>query len=253
LESELFGHEKGSFTGATGRREGRFEQANGGTLFLDEVSEIPAAVQVKLLRFLQERQFERVGGNETLEVDVRIVAASNRDLRDLVREGIFREDLFYRLNVVQIDVPPLRARRSDIPLLAHFFLRKFNEENGREIQNFDDDAVRSMMAYPWPGNVRELENAIERAVVMAEHSEITSDDLPAQATAQQGGSHLGMFVPGVTMAELERLAITQTLEAVDGSTLRAAEMLGISRRKIQYRLKEWGLTASDLSPETEPE
>jgi len=248
LESELFGHEKGSFTGATGRREGRFKQADGGTLFLDEVSEIPPAVQVKLLRFLQERQFERVGGNETLEVDVRIVAASNRDLRDLVREGQFREDLFYRLNVVQIDVPPLRARRSDIPLLSHFFLRKFNEQNGREITGFTDDAVRSMMSYPWPGNVRELENAIERAVVMAENNEVGADDLPAQASAHQAGPHLGMFIPGLTMNELERLAITQTLEAVNGSTLKAAEMLGISRRKIQYRLKEWGISAGELSP-----
>src|SRR5262245_7375624 len=160
LESELFGHEKGSFTGALGRREGRFKQADGGTLFLDEISEIPLPMQVKLLRFLQERQFERVGGNETLTVDVRIVAATHRDLRERVKAGSFREDLFYRLNVVQLDVPPLRVRKSDIPTLAGHFLRRFAKENERDIQGFSNDALKALLAYPWPGNVRELENAI---------------------------------------------------------------------------------------------
>jgi DNA-binding NtrC family response regulator len=178
LESELFGHEKGAFTGAHTRREGRFKQADGGTLFLDEISEVPAPMQVKLLRFLQERQFERVGGNETLSVDVRIVAATNRDLRELVKLGGFREDLFYRLNVVQIDVPPLRVRKSDIPTLATHFLRRFAEENARAIGGFTHEALKAMLAYPWPGNVRELENAIERAVVMCSESSIGPELLP---------------------------------------------------------------------------
>jgi len=243
LESELFGHEKGSFTGATGRREGRFKQADGGTLFLDEVSEIPMGVQVKLLRFLQERQFERVGGNETLTVDVRIVAATNRDLKERVKTGAFREDLFYRLNVVQLDVPPLRVRKSDIPLLAQHFLRRFSKENEREIRGFTDAALRALISYPWPGNVRELENAIERAVVMCTGPWIDADQLPGAATGDKT-QDMGLLVPGVTMAELERSAILQTLEAVGGNTAQAAELLGISRRKIQYRLKEWGLTGS---------
>lgn len=245
LESELFGHERGAFTGATGRREGRFKQAHGGTLFLDEVSEIPMGVQVKLLRFLQEKEFERVGGNDTLTVDVRIVAATNRDLKELIADGRFREDLYYRLNVVQLDVPPLRSRRSDIPLLAHHFLDKYNEENGLEIQGFSEAAHRSIMSYPWPGNVRELENAIERAVVLCESNELTDTDLPSTSSHAEHGNDLDLLLPGITMASLERMAIEKTLEAVGGSTLKAAEMLGISRRKIQYRLKEWGHDGED--------
>jgi DNA-binding NtrC family response regulator len=240
LESELFGHEKGSFTGAQGRREGRFKQADGGTLFLDEISEVPMAMQVKLLRFLQEREFERVGGNETLTVDVRIVAATNRDLRERVKAGSFREDLYYRLNVVQLDVPPLRARKSDIPTLAQHFLRRFAEENGRSIRGFSDAALRSLLSYPWPGNVRELENAIERAVVLCADQEIGSEHLPARSS--EASVEMGILVPGITLDELERMAILQALEAASGSTAKAADMLGVSRRKIQYRLKEWGLT-----------
>ena len=247
LESELFGHERGAFTGALTRREGRFKQAHGGTLFLDEVSEIPLTIQVKLLRFLQEKTFERVGGNETLTVDVRIVAASNRDLRERMQDGSFREDLYYRLNVVQVDVPPLRARKSDIPLLAHAFLRRLAAENGREVKGFTPEAMSCLLAYPWPGNVRELENAIERAVVLCEGEQIEAEALPGFGTELQG--HLPLLLPGVSLAELERLAILQTLESVDGSTAKAAELLGTSQRKIQYRLKEWGLTeqATDLS------
>jgi DNA-binding NtrC family response regulator len=250
LESELFGHEKGSFTGALGRREGRFKQADGGTLFLDEISEIPMPMQVKLLRFLQERQFERVGGNETLSVDVRIVAATNRDLQERVKAGTFREDLFYRLNVVQLDVPPLRVRKSDIPTLAHHFLRRFAEENGRDIRGFSDEALKSLLTYPWPGNVRELENAIERAVVMCPEQEIGSEYLPSRTG--NSAVEMGILVPGITLDELERMAILQALEAASGSTAKAAEMLGISRRKIQYRLKEWGLTGV-WSQETDQE
>lgn len=238
LESELFGHERGSFTGAVGRREGRFEQADGGTLFLDEVSEIPTSVQIKLLRFLQEREFERVGGNETLKVDVRVVAATNRDLKHLVEEGYFREDLYYRLKVVQLDVPPLRVRRSDVPLLALTFVRKYALENDREVSGFTQRALQHLMIYPWPGNVRELENAIERAVVMCEENLIDIDDLPTSAHASLDNGSLLALIPGITMTELERMAILRTLDAVDGSSARAAEILGVSQRKIQYRIKD---------------
>ena len=195
LESELFGHERGSFTGAVARREGRFKQADGGTLFLDEVSEIPMSVQIKLLRFLQEWEFERVGGNETLKVDVRVVAATNRELKQRVEDGRLREDLFYRLKVVQLDVPPLRVRRSDIPLLAYSFLRKYAAENGRSIQGLGEDALQHLMIYPWPGNVRELENAIERAVVMCEGDLIEKDDLPTSAHGDlQNGSVMALKI-----------------------------------------------------------
>ncbi|HTM45047.1 MAG TPA: sigma-54 dependent transcriptional regulator, partial [Polyangiaceae bacterium] len=177
LESELFGHEKGSFTGAAGRRDGRFQQADGGTLFLDEIGEISPAIQIKLLRFLQEREFERVGGNNTIKVDVRIIAATNRDLAQLVREGKFREDLYYRLNVVSVEVPKLSARPSDIPLLAMHFLRRFASENAKEVTGFSDEALELLARYSWPGNVRELENTVERAVVVCRGKEIQSSDL----------------------------------------------------------------------------
>ena len=243
LESELFGHERGSFTGATGRRLGRFEQAMGGTLFLDEVSEIPKPLQVKLLRFLQEREFERVGGNETLRVDVRIVAASNRDLRAMVSDGSFREDLYYRLNVVRLDVPPLRARPSDILLLAEHFLRVFADQEEKSVSGFTEAARRALLDYPWPGNVRELQNALEQAVVLVMGQRIDVEDLPISAPAADV-EPLRLMIPGVTLAELERYAILKTLEAVGGSPTRAARILGVSRRTIQYRLKEWGMSRS---------
>jgi DNA-binding NtrC family response regulator len=251
LESELFGHEKGSFTGANTRREGRFKQADGGTLFLDEVSEIPLSVQVKLLRFLQEKQFERVGGNETLTVDVRIVAATNRDLKQRMTEGTFREDLFYRLNVVQIDVPPLRVRRSDIPLLAQHFLRRFAEENGKAIEGFSDEGLRALLSYPWPGNVRELENAVERAVVLCEGPKVSAENLPRSEREQP--IDVSILLPGMSLAELERMAILHALETTHGSTAKAAELLDVSQRKIQYRLKEWGLTPTGGHDSGDPE
>ena len=244
LESELFGHERGAFTGATARRAGRFEQADGGTLFLDEVSEMPLALQVKLLRFLQEREFERVGSNETVRVDVRIIAATNKDLARLVEEGRFREDLHYRLDIVGIEVPPLRARPSDIPALAQHFLEKYAAENEVDIVGFEDDALQALVAYAWPGNVRELENVIERAVVVCEQARIGLANLPAPRHAS-ATRNVNMFVPGLKLEELERIAILKTLEATGGSTKRAAELLGISRRKIQYRLKDWGVSADD--------
>jgi two-component system response regulator AtoC len=261
LESELFGHEKGAFTGADRRREGRFEQANGGTLFLDEISEVPPAVQIKLLRFLQEREFERVGGNETLKVDVRIVAATNKDLMHLVNEGRFREDLYYRLNVVRIAVPPLRDRPSDVLRLANHFLRRAAAENEVEVMGFTEAAKLLMMDYPWPGNVRELQNTVEQAVVLTETGWVDADDLPIVVKQPHVNEGLKLIIPGATLAEIERYAITETLKAVGGSTTRAAEVLGISRRTVQYRVREWGLSTagspgeadSDLPPvEGEP-
>jgi len=239
LESELFGHERGSFTGAVGRREGRFRQAHGGTLFLDEVSEIPPPTQVKLLRFLQEHEFERVGGNETLKVDVRIVAATNKDLAKEVESGRFRDDLYYRLNVVQVELPPLRDRRSDIPLLAVHFLRRYAQENEKNVTSLSDEAMVRLRAYSWPGNVRELENVIERAIVMCPGSEIQTEHLPPSLTPIGRPGSGAPVVPGANMAELERYAILKTLEAVGGSTSKAAHILGISTRKIQYRLQQF--------------
>ncbi len=241
LESELFGHEKGAFTGAATRRDGRFQQAHGGTLFLDEIGEISPGIQVKLLRFLQQREFERVGGNQTIKVDVRIVTATNRDLAQLVKEGKFREDLFYRLNVVSIEMPPLRARPSDIPLLAVRFLQKFASENEKTIRAFSDEALTALTQYGWPGNVRELENAIERAVVICRGDEIGIGDLSAHVVAGGSARKDGMpQVPGASLSDLERYAILRTLEHTGGSTSRAAEILGISVRTIQYRLQEYG-------------
>ncbi len=238
LESELFGHEKGAFTGADRRRIGRFEQADGGTLFLDEVGEIPASIQVKLLTVLQERRFERVGGNDQIKIDVRIVAATHRDLATDAAAGRFREDLYYRLNVVGIEMPPLRARGGDVLALAEHFLQRFALENHKPISGFTDRAKTKLRSHRWPGNVRELENAVERAVVLCEGDVIDESLLP------QGGAGPvvleGIHVPGATLAELERFAIERTLEAVDGSTARAAEMLDISVRTIQYRLHQYG-------------
>jgi two-component system response regulator HydG len=239
LESELFGHERGAFTGAVGRREGRFKQAEGGTLFLDEIGEISPSIQVKLLRFLQEREFERVGGNETLKVDLRVVAATNRDLASEVAEGRFRQDLFYRLNVVNIDMPPLRSRPTDVLPLARHFLARFAGDNRKKIDGFEDDAIERLTSYRWPGNVRELENVIERAVVLCDTPKLSAKHLPTGVGASPKGS---IRVPGSTLGELEKHAILMTLEACGGATKQAAEMLGMSPRKIQYKLQEWGVT-----------
>jgi DNA-binding NtrC family response regulator len=238
LESELFGHERGAFTGAVGRREGRFKQADGGTLLLDEVSEIPLSLQVKLLRFLQTREFERVGGNETLKVDVRMIAATNRDLEEQIKLGRFREDLYYRLNVVTLTIPPLRERASDIPKLATFFLRKYAQENGKRIEGFDEGALDALLRYRWPGNVRELENAVERAVVLGNGTRIERKHLPANVVPHDESSGAPK-VPGASIYDLEKWAILETLEAMGGSTSRAATVLGISPRKIQYKLHEY--------------
>jgi len=238
LESELFGHEKGSFTGADKRRIGRFEQAHGGTLFLDEVGEIPMGTQVKLLRVLQERTFERVGGNEPIHVDVRLVAATNRDLGADVADGRFREDLFYRLNVVRIELPPLRMRGGDSFALANHFLRKFAEENHKRIEGFTEKARAKILGHAWPGNVRALENAIERAVVLCEGDHIDDGDLPFETVRENLGS---LRIPGATMAQVEKHVLLTTLDAVGGVASKAAEILDISVRTIQYRLHEYGM------------
>ncbi|HEU4404566.1 MAG TPA: sigma-54 dependent transcriptional regulator [Polyangiaceae bacterium] len=238
LESELFGHERGAFTGAAGRREGRFKQADGGTLFLDEIGEVSPAIQVKLLRFLQERTFERVGSNETVKVDVRLIAATNRDLGEEVHKGRFREDLYYRLNVVAVEMPPLRLRGGDALALAEHFLRRYAGENGKALGGFTREARARIAEYAWPGNVRELENAVERAVVMSEGPEVGAGDLPSVLTSARAGA---VRIPGSTMAEIERHAIVSTLEAVGGSTTKAARVLGLSVRTIQYRLREYGV------------
>jgi two-component system response regulator HydG len=245
LESELFGHEKGSFTGAAGRREGRFKQADGGTLFLDEIGEIPPSIQVKLLRFLQERTFERVGSNETVKVDVRLIAATNRDLADEVQKGRFREDLFYRLNVVSVEMPPLRLRGGDALALAEHFLRRYARENEKPVRGFTPEARARIGEYAWPGNVRELENAVERAVVLCESSHVDAGDLPAVLASSRPGA---VRIPGSTMAEIERHAILATLDAVGGSTTKAARLLGLSVRTIQYRLREYGLREAGAAP-----
>jgi two-component system response regulator HydG len=241
LESELFGHERGSFTGADRRRIGRFEEANGGTIFLDEVGEISLATQVKLLRVLQERSIERVGGNETIAIDARVIAATNRDLVADVQEGRFREDLFYRLNVIRIEMPPLRVRDGDVLLLATHFLNRFAADNHKRFDGFTDAARARLLGHRWPGNVRELENAVERAVVLSETARIEEEDLPVDVMAVSKAG--GLRLTGMTMAEIERQAILGTLEVVGGSTAKAAEMLAISVRTIQYRLHEYGLAA----------
>ena len=240
LESELFGHERGSFTGAVARKDGRFSLADGGTLFLDEIGEISQSIQVKLLRFLQEHEFERVGGTETIKVDVRVIAATNRNLLDEIAKGRFREDLFYRLNVVSLEMPALRDRSSDIPALAQFFLTKYAKANDKHIESFAPKALELMMAYNWPGNVRELENAVERAVVLATTSTIEPRALPTTVRPSSTPGVPGApQIPGATMEEVERYAILETMKATGGSTSKAAEMLGISPRTIQYRLHQY--------------
>ncbi|MBK7859891.1 MAG: sigma-54-dependent Fis family transcriptional regulator [Archangiaceae bacterium] len=258
LESELFGHEKGSFTGAVGRREGRFELADGGTLFLDEVGEISASLQIKLLRVLQTREFERVGGTQTVKVDVRLVAATNRDLAAEVKAGRFREDLYYRLNVVAVTLPSLRQRKSDIPALVSHFIHKFAGAYGKDVKGLAPGTLNALLGHSWPGNVRELENAIERGVVLCKTNELGADDLPPSIRGPRPKDvPAGSLIPGATLAEIEREAILRTLEMVSGSTTRAAELLGISVRKIQYRLKEYGTgagaPAADSDDELTPE
>lgn len=247
LESELFGHEKGAFTGAQTLRQGLFERAHQGTLLLDEIGEMPLVLQAKLLRILQEREFERIGGHQTIRVDIRIVAATNRCLQTMVKEGTFREDLFYRLNVIHLTLPPLRERREDIALLANHFLQKFSTENQRDVIEIDPTAMSMLIAWPWPGNIRELSNVIERAVIMSTGAVIFGEDLPAQfrypvsiiteAKQSQGGER---NLKEEIKREEKRI-ILEVLDNQDGNRTRTALMLGISRRALMYKLQEYGI------------
>jgi two-component system, NtrC family, response regulator AtoC len=244
LESELFGHEKGSFTGATERRVGRFEQAQGGTLFLDEIGEIDATLQIKLLRFLGERTFERVGSNRTLTADVRVITATNKNLEDLVKAGTFREDLYYRLKVVDIRLPALRERKEDIPLLAQNFLREFAREMSKDVKDFTADALETLINYPWPGNVRELRSALERAVVLCRGDRVTVRDLPA--ALKTGGatalSAQGMLAQDdLTVKEAEKQLIVRALKEAGGNRTAAAGKLGMSRRTLHRKLHTYHL------------
>ncbi len=245
LESELFGHEKGAFTGATARRIGRFEEADGGTLFLDEIGELSQAVQVKLLRFLQEHEFQRLGGNQTLRSDVRVISATNRNLEQRVKEGAFREDLFYRLNVVMMSIPPLRERKEDIPPLIDHFLKRYAEENGKAIEGLSREAQDILLKYDYPGNVRELENIIERAVVIAREEVISVEDLPFHDMEDRAeGRNAGDGLLRGSIEELERKLIVDAMEKAGDHQTRAAELLGISERMLRYKLKKYGLKAS---------
>ncbi|HVU08959.1 MAG TPA: sigma-54 dependent transcriptional regulator [Verrucomicrobiae bacterium] len=244
LESELFGHEKGAFTGAHERRIGRFEQAQGGTLFLDEIGEIDATIQVKLLRFLGERTFERVGSNKTLSADVRLIAATNKNLEELVQAGKFREDLFFRLHVVEIHLPPLRERTGDIPLLAQNFLREFAKENGKSVNDFTADALQLLMNYRWPGNVRELRTAIEHAVVLCRGEKISARDLPASVRNGTGERFGGIQLSArndLTVKEAEKQLIVRALKETNGNRTVAAKKIGMSRRTFHRKLHAYHL------------
>ena len=239
LESELFGYERGAFTGATSRKEGRFDLASGGTLFLDEITEMSLAVQVKLLRVLQEGEYERVGGTETLQADVRVIAATNRDIEADVAAGRFRQDLFYRLNVIRMAVPDLDERRDDIPLLAQHFLVRFNAKNGKHLEGFTPEALDALQSWTWPGNVRELENAIERAVVLCRDARIDLHDLPREIRAARGSKEALTFEVGTPLKNVERRMIEATLRYTDGDKSLAASLLGITARTIYRREAEW--------------
>jgi DNA-binding NtrC family response regulator len=242
LESELFGYEKGAFTGAMSAKPGRFELANGGTLFLDEIGDITPAVQVKLLRVLQERQFERLGGTRQIEVDVRVVAATNADLQQLIAEGDFREDLFYRINVVPVTLPPLRARPGDVPLLVAHFLEKYNAGD----RTLNDDAMEALATYQWPGNIRELENTIERILILAHDDEIDVKDLPAEVrmgapACETVSADLALPEDGVDLEEVELDLVRQALERSGGSKAKAAKLLGLTPKTMEARMNRLGL------------
>ena len=243
LESELFGHEKGAFTGAISQRRGRFELANGGSLFLDEVGEMNSHVQIKLLRVLETGKFERVGGEKTFESDVRIIAATNKDLEKEIKEGRFREDLYYRLNVINLKLPSLIERKEDIGLLIDNFLIKYSKKNRKNIKGLTPQSAKLLNNYDWPGNVRELENAIERAVVMARNEYVEPNDLPSNINVNTKKSRKETFrIPsGATMKEIEKKVIIETLQTTNGSKSKAAKILGISTRKIEYKIKEWSM------------
>jgi len=243
LESELFGHEKGAFTGALARKEGRFHLAHRGSIFLDEIAEMSPATQAKILRVLQEREFEPIGSTQTVKVDTRVITATNKNLAEEMQQGRFREDLYYRLNVVTLAVPPLRDRREDIPLLADLFLKRYAEKNRRHIKGFSPRAMDALMRHPWHGNVRELENVVERAVIMARGDVITPGEFPDGLKELDDGAkdaELGLK-PGRSLKDVEREMILRTLEEAGGNRTHAARILGISRRTLQLKLKEYGI------------
>ncbi len=240
LESELFGHEKGAFTGAIARKRGRFELAHTGTIFLDEIGEVNQAIQIKLLRVLQEKKFERVGGEETLEVDVRILSATNKNLQEEIKKGTFREDLYYRLNVVNIHIPPLRERKEDIPLLISHFLREISRENNKHIEGIDNKARMALYNYHWPGNVRELRNCIESAVVMCKGNIITLEDLPPTVRNSSDEDYIKLS-SGITLADAEREIIRFTLRRLNGNKSKTAETLGIGRKTLHRKIQEYGI------------
>ena len=246
LESELFGHEKGAFTGADKQRIGRFEQADGGTLFLDEIGDMSPNTQAKILRVLQEHEFERLGGTRTIRVDVRLIAATNRDLTAMVEAGTFREDLYFRLNVVPIEMPSLRERKDDIPALANFFIKRFGGELKKKVDGLDPDAAKLLMRYNWPGNIRELENAIERAMLLAEGTSISASDLRLGETASVGGGRESASVvrippTGIPLEEIERISIVEALKMSNWVQKDAAELLAISPRVMNYKIKTLGI------------
>ncbi|HZJ43966.1 MAG TPA: sigma-54 dependent transcriptional regulator [Pyrinomonadaceae bacterium] len=248
LESELFGHEKGSFTGAHAEKKGLFEIADRGTLFLDEIAELDVGIQAKLLRALQERKIRRVGGTHEISVDVRVIAATNRDLRAMVADGRFRDDLYYRINVLSIDVPPLRERREDIPVLIDFFLKKHTRNTTHPIRGLTSETKKLMGDYSWPGNVRQLESAIERAILLCEGDEITPEDLPTEVRQDTGPAPEGTFkLPseGINFEDVERNLITQAMEQTDYNITKAAKLLGLTFRTLQYRLEKFGIKKPD--------
>jgi transcriptional regulator with PAS, ATPase and Fis domain len=240
LESELFGHERGSFTGATVRKEGRFLLAHHGTVFLDEIGELTLPIQAKILRVLQAREFEPVGSNRTQKVDVRIITATNRELEKMVREGRFRDDLYYRLNVFQLVMPPLRERLEDLPGLADFFLKKYGEKNRRGVITLAPEVLQAFRRYSWPGNIRELENVIERGVIVCQGKVLTLEDLPA-GLQQLGSWPVAGGETELGLPELERQLISRTLERVDGQRRQAAEILGISLDELNLKIRSYGL------------
>jgi len=249
LESELFGYEKGAFTGAAASKPGKFELADKGTLFLDEIGDVPPATQVKLLRVLQEREFERLGGTRTLKVDVRLIAATNRDLRAALEEGTFREDLYYRLNVVPIDIAPLRERREDIPDLVELFIRRFATESGKAITSIKPEALQLLVNYHWPGNVRELQNIVERAAALARASVLESADIHFDAPRSRPSVQNNNFLPdGTTLEQWEDEMIREALRRANGNKSQAARLLGLSRNALRYRLSKMGI-ADDLEAE----
>jgi len=244
LESELFGHEKGSFTGAYAEKKGLFELANRGTLFLDEIAELDVGMQAKLLRALQERKIRRVGGTREISVDVRVVAATNRDLRAMVADGRFRDDLYYRINVLSVDVPPLRERREDIPVLIDFFIKKHTRNTSRLVRGLTPETKKLMMDYSWPGNVRQLESAIERAILLCEGDQITIEDLPLEVRQESQPAAEGAFkLPpeGINFEDVERDLIIQAMEQSDYNITKAAKLLGLTFRTLQYRLEKFGI------------